>query len=116
MRDSNEIIEKYGADKCEEVWRLMEASQSPTETVMDALKVDRSEALEFVMAIMTIKQLELEPSVKEATQRYAANKHNLPSCPKEGCPGKLHKTISQSEEYNGMFHCDSCHSMFRKKA
>lgn len=116
-------VEKYGVDKCRDAFNLsmdngeshISKSLSPTQAIMDKFNVDFSEAAELFNAGSTLWQHETRPEFENAIRNYNEKKQKLPTCPKSGCEGKLHETIAQAEEFNGLYHCESCNAIFKKK-
>lgn len=116
---SKGIISKVGEDNCKEIFKeilkIMTSNPDWQKTISEKYNVEQSDVFDIFLAGSSISLKESAPSNFDAMKQYHQNKPKLPSCPKKGCDGKLHITVSLSEEYNGLYICDQCSTTFRKK-
>ena len=117
--ESEAIISKVGEVKCKEIYeemlKIMTSDPDWQKTISEKHNIDQSDVFSIFSAGSSIKMKESAPSLNETMKHYHENKHKLPSCPKKGCDGKLHITVSLAEENDGLYLCDNCSSTFRKK-
>jgi hypothetical protein len=116
---SEGIISKVGEDKCKEIFaemlKIMTSDSDWQKTISEKYNIEQSNVIDVFLAGSSISMKESAPSINETMKEYHQNKHKLPSCPKKECNGKLHITVSLSEENDGLYLCDNCSSTFRKK-
>jgi hypothetical protein len=120
MDKSKDIIAKFGKDKCKAIhdYICQITNANPSDWIKitaEKHNISESDALEIMMAGMAIKTQDSAAGSAEAMRSYHKMRHKLPSCPKKTCDGTLHEGVSQSEEFNGLFFCDTCQSKFKKK-
>lgn len=112
-------IEKYGEDACRIASGFMDKANapavSPINLVMEKFDVDFCSATDMIMAGADLKMQDMRPDLEKTIENYNANIHKLPSCPDKECDGKLHVTVAIDDYFSGMYHCDGCSKMFRKK-
>ncbi len=117
--ESKGIISKIGEDNCKEIFtemsKIMTSDPDWQKTISEKYNIEQSDVFDIFLAGASISMKESAPSLNESIKQYHQNKHNLPSCPKKACDGKLHITTALSKELDGLYICDNCSSTFRKK-
>lgn len=115
-------LDEHGYDKCKKAYDLVMEDKSLNmqtkinwQNISEKLDISINEAMTIFHVGMTLSMQETQPESERIWKDYNANKHKLPSCPKKECEGKLHITVAQAEEFNGMYVCDGCNTMFKKK-
>jgi hypothetical protein len=83
--------------------------------LMAAFNIDKIDARDLFMAIMSLKHSELSKNTAAVMKKYEAKKHLLPNCKKTGCSGKIQVTVSNNPEAEGLHLCDKCHTFYRAK-
>ena len=116
---SGDIISRFGVEKCKEIHadisQSIHSAADWEKSIAEKYNIERSEVTEIFLAGMTLQMKDVAPNVAEAVKQYGKNKHKLHNCPKSGCDGKLHVTVSVSEVNDGLYLCDTCNATFKKK-